>query len=110
MCYDLHNSIFLFLCISPPIIDKEAAMNTTWEVSIAIDIISYGATSPLTGSLAFVETQETIDITVSTLPSIYQSYPHPLISGITQNNCAIPVTTKNIEMFESKPIKYCTNK
>jgi hypothetical protein len=98
------------LCISPTVIDMAAAMNTTWEVSIVIYIISYGATSSLTGSGAFVETQETINAAVTTLPSIYQSFPHPLISGITQNNCAIPVTTKNIDMLESKPIKNCTNK
>jgi hypothetical protein len=80
------------------------------EVSIVIDITSYGTTTPLTGSGAFVETQETINATVTTLPSIYQRFPHPLISGITQNNCAIPVTTKNIGILESKPLKYCTSK
>lgn len=42
------------------------------------------------------------------MPTIYQSLPHLLMIGNTQNICANPVITKNVDVLESKPIKYCT--
>ena len=50
-------------------------MDATWDISIAIDISSDGATTPLTGIEALAMFQDNIKtILLSVIPSIYQTY------------------------------------
>jgi hypothetical protein len=80
-------------------------MNTIWYISIAIDISSYDATTPLTGSGALAIFQDSINVIVPAIPTIYQTLPHLFINDTAQNNCAMAVTKRKIEVLESKPIR-----